>query len=211
MSSVTLRFYETSRPYRCFSNFSKHPIEVDGRIWATSEHFFQAAKFSDAPDVDAIWAAKTPFLAAQLGRERHRSLRPDWDEVRDEVMLMAIRAKFTQHEAIAAVLASTQGAILVEHTRNDRYWGDGGDGSGANHLGVLLERVRSDLPPWPAPFTAPPWIEHPDMERSDMFWRMGGGDSYLTTASGYYATLNGEPKAHYDAYFPAPQEWLGSW
>jgi N-glycosidase YbiA len=125
-------------------------------------------------------------------------------------MLAALRAKFTQHKTLSEVLASTHGARLVEHTSNDRYRGDGGDGSGTNHLGVLLERVRSELPLWPAPFTAPPWIEHPDVERSDLFWRMGRGEGHLIAASSYYATLSGEAKAHYDAYFPTPKEWLRS-
>ena len=27
---------------------------------------------------------------------------------------------------------------IVEHTANTSYWGDGGDGSGLNRLGILL-------------------------------------------------------------------------
>ena len=72
---VTINFYETSKPYGCFSNFSRHAVEFDGRTWATSEHFFQAAKFTDQADIEAIHNAKTPFSAAQLGRERGRSFR----------------------------------------------------------------------------------------------------------------------------------------
>jgi hypothetical protein len=33
----------------------------------------------------------------------------------------------------------------VEHTTNDRYWGDGGDGSGKNRLGALLMELRAEL------------------------------------------------------------------
>lgn len=211
MSSVTINFYETSMPYGCFSNFSRHAVEVDGQTWATTEHFFQASKFTDPADVEAVRKARTAFIAAQLGRERHRMLRSDWDQMRDSVMLGALRAKFAQHATIRAVLASTNGARLVEHTSNDRYWGDGGDGSGANRLGTLLEQLRSELPPWPAPFTAPPWIEYPDIEPSDLFWRMGPGEDYLTASSRFYGTLSGEAKTHYDAYFPVPKTWLPSW
>ena len=118
-----------------------------------------------------------------------------WDEVRDGLMLTALRAKFTRHATIGAVLGSTSGARLVEHTSNDRYWGDGGDGRGANRLGILLEQVRSELPLWSAPFTAPPWVERPDIEPSDMFWRMGGGESYLTAASRFHKTLSGDANA----------------
>jgi N-glycosidase YbiA len=31
----------------------------------------------------------------------------------------------------------------VEHTRNDAYWGDGGDGTGKNRLGQLLMELRA--------------------------------------------------------------------
>jgi N-glycosidase YbiA len=49
-------------------------------------------------------------------------------------MLEALRAKFTLHEELNAILLGTGDAVLVEHTANDSYWGDGGDGSGKNRL-----------------------------------------------------------------------------
>ncbi len=36
-------------------------------------------------------------------------------------------------------------ARLVEHTNNDVFWGDGGDGSGHNMLGRLLMELRAEL------------------------------------------------------------------
>lgn len=60
-------------------------------------------------------------------------------------MTEAVRAKFSQHEDLAAILLGTGDAKLVEHTRNDAYWGDGGDGSGKNMLGQILMRVRAEL------------------------------------------------------------------
>jgi predicted NAD-dependent protein-ADP-ribosyltransferase YbiA (DUF1768 family) len=97
------QFLRNRMPHGCFSNFSRHAIEVDGRTWETAEHFFQASKFTDHGDVEAIRNAKAPFIAAQPGRERGRSLRADWDEVRDGLMLTALRAKFTQQATIGAV------------------------------------------------------------------------------------------------------------
>ncbi|WEF33944.1 NADAR family protein [Pseudoduganella chitinolytica] len=133
---AAILFYETDKPYGCFSNFSRHPIVIGGVTWPTSEHYFQAAKFTKRTDVDAVRSAPTPFLAAQMGRERRRSFRNDWDSARDEVMREALHAKFTQHTDLLAILLSTHGAALVEHTRNDRYWAHGGDGSGLNMLGA---------------------------------------------------------------------------
>ena len=72
-------------------------------------------------------------------------IRSDWEEVKLDVMKLALRAKFTQHERLHDMLLSTGSRPLVEHTSRDSFWGDGGDGSGCNHLGKLLEEVRADL------------------------------------------------------------------
>jgi ribA/ribD-fused uncharacterized protein len=60
-------------------------------------------------------------------------------------MREAVLAKFTQHPRLRELLLSTGDATLVEHTVNDRYWGDGGDGSGKNTLGQILLSVREQL------------------------------------------------------------------
>jgi predicted NAD-dependent protein-ADP-ribosyltransferase YbiA (DUF1768 family) len=36
-------------------------------------------------------------------------------------------------------------AKIVEHTANDFYWADGGDGSGLNKLGLMLMKIRERL------------------------------------------------------------------
>ena len=87
----------------------------------------------------------SPMDAAIEGRNRQNPLRPDWEEVKDEVMLQALRMKFSQNPEIAKGLVATGDAILIEHTRNDDYWADGGDGSGKNKLGLLLMQVREEL------------------------------------------------------------------
>ena len=87
----------------------------------------------------------SPMDAALEGRNRQNPLRPDWEEVKDEVMLQALRMNFSQNPDIAKELMATGDAILIEHTRNDAYWSDGGDGSGKNKLGLLLMQVREEL------------------------------------------------------------------
>ena len=56
-----------------------------------------------------------------------------------------MQAKFTQHPELGELLVSTGNAKLVEHTTNDNYWGDGGDGSGSNMLGRFLMQVRDRI------------------------------------------------------------------
>ena len=87
----------------------------------------------------------SPMDTAIEGRDRQNLLRPDWEEIKDEVMLQVLRMKFSQNPEIAKELLATGDALLIEHTRNDDYWADGGDGSGKNKLGLLLMQVREEL------------------------------------------------------------------
>jgi ribA/ribD-fused uncharacterized protein len=142
---AVIHFYSTREQYGCLSNFSAHPIAMKGKRWPTSEHYFQAQKFAGALDEEEIRLAKSPMIAARMGRDRKRPLRRDWETVKERVMLDALRAKFTQHEDLKAILLGTRDAKLVEHTANDSYWADGGDGTGKNRLGVLLMQLHDEL------------------------------------------------------------------
>jgi ribA/ribD-fused uncharacterized protein len=142
---IVINFYSTTGEYGCFSNFSRHPVFLKGKRWRTSEHYFQAQKFAGTEHEEAVRLATKPSEAAAMGRDRKRPLRTDWESVKEQVMLEAVRAKFTQHDDLREILLGTGDAMLVEHTANDRYWGDGGDGSGKNRLGHILMHVREEL------------------------------------------------------------------
>ena len=142
---VPITFYTVGDEYGCFSNFSPHPVRLKNRTWPTSEHYFQAQKFRGTVHEEEIRRAKSPMIAARMGRSRERRLRPDWESAKDGVMMEALRAKFAQHEDLAKILLSTGDRKIVEHTKNDDYWADGGDGKGRNRLGELLMRLRSEL------------------------------------------------------------------
>lgn len=137
-------FYRVNEPYGAFSNFSPHPFQLKDKVWPTSEHYFQAQKFAGTEHEEEIRLIVSPMVAARAGRSRKRPFRADWATVRDDVMREALRAKFTQHADLRELLLSTGDARLVEHTTNDSYWGDGGDGSGRNRLGELLMELRAD-------------------------------------------------------------------
>lgn len=142
---MIINFYKTNEPYGCFSNFSRHPVRILNKVWPTTEHFFQAMKFEGTEHEDEIREAPTPAIAAKLGRDRSKPLRKDWEEIKDWVMRLAVYEKFTQHSELKSILLSTGDQTLVEHTSNDSYWGDGGDGSGKNMLGKILMETRSKL------------------------------------------------------------------
>jgi ribA/ribD-fused uncharacterized protein len=140
-----IRFYSVSDDYGEFSNFARYPISLKGKRWPTSEHYFQAQKFAEPKDQEEIRNANTPMLAAQMGRDRKRKLRRDWESAKIGVMRDAVEAKFRQHAELGAMLLATGNAKLVEHTENDDFWGDGGDGKGRNELGRILMAVRERL------------------------------------------------------------------
>lgn len=145
MDSNVIRFYSTSGEHGYLSNFARFPIALEGKRWPTSEHYFQAQKFLKAEYREQIRSAPTPARAAELGRSRKLPLRRDWESVKVDAMRVAVLAKFTQHADLRDRLLATGDARLVEHTENDAYWGDGGDGSGKNMLGRLLMEVREQL------------------------------------------------------------------
>jgi N-glycosidase YbiA len=118
---------------------------LKGKLWSTSEHYFQAQKFAGTDHEEAIRQTRSPMIAARMGRDRKKPLRRDWESVKDDVMRDAVRAKFTQHAELREALLATGEATLVEHTERDSYWGDGGDGSGQNMLGRILMAIRSEL------------------------------------------------------------------
>jgi ribA/ribD-fused uncharacterized protein len=140
-----IKFYRTTDPYGEFSNFAHFPIVLKGLVWPTSEHFSQAQKFAGTEHEAAVRLAALPMIAAKMGRDRSRPLRGDWESIKEDIMREAVLAKFEQHPPLRELLLSTNDAQIIEHTKNDAYWGDGGDGLGANKLGCILMEVRERL------------------------------------------------------------------
>ena len=125
-----IKFYKVNDEYGFMSNFAPYPFSDGSRIWPTSEHYFQAQKFLVPHIQEKIRQIASPMDAALEGRNRQNPLRPDWEEVKNKVMLQALRMKFSQNPEIAKELLATGDAILIEHTQNDDYWADGRDITG---------------------------------------------------------------------------------
>lgn len=140
-----IKFYRVNDAYGYLSNFAPYPFEINGLIWSTLEHYFQAQKFLDKAIQEKIRRLKSPMDAALEGRNRENPLRSDWEVVRDDIMRLAVFEKFRQNPAIRRELLATGHATLIEHTKNDNYWADNGDGTGKNMLGIILMETRKRL------------------------------------------------------------------
>lgn len=145
MVQEEIKFYSENDAYGEFSNFASFPIKLKGKTWKTTEHYFQAQKFAGTPHEKKIQQAVSPMMAAQLGRTRKIKMRRNWDNIKDNVMYEVLKAKFMQHNELATLLIDTGDKKLIEHTENDTYWGDGGDGKGKNKLGKLLMKIREEI------------------------------------------------------------------
>lgn len=144
-------FYQSSNPYYEFTNFYGSSVNIEGKQWPTTEHYFQAQKFNNTNIQEMIRTAATPREAFTISRnvqyDQYKIDKNLWENfLRYEVMAKAIRAKFNQHGHLRNLLLNTGDQILVEDAgRNDSVWGAGADYQGANHLGRILMHVRDEL------------------------------------------------------------------
>jgi len=144
--SEPIFFYHSDQPWGELSNFSRHAVFIDGVIWPTTEHYYQAQKFKSKCHQDLIRCAQTPMLAKYKAYKVPKSAaRSDWETIKESIMLQALRAKFSQHPNLTKKLLSSGERELIELTNNDNFWGDPGDGTGQNRLGQLLMQVRNEL------------------------------------------------------------------
>ena len=93
-----------------------------------------------------IFNAKTAWVTAKMGRDSTFPIRSDWESVKYDAMRYAVIMKYQQNQDIAKLLLDTGDSIIVEHApHGDAVWGDGGDGTGKNMLGIILQEVRQVL------------------------------------------------------------------
>ena len=161
-----IEFYDKDRPYYELSNY--YPTSIYG--YPTSEHYYQSMKYDytgntdiDNEYADQIVAQNTPnkarILAGQLikggykwqlelndiikyYKERGIKIRPDWEDVKDNIMRRAVFLKFNVNETLKQLLCDTKHSYLVEDSPRDSYWGVGKDKTGQNKLGHILMETR---------------------------------------------------------------------
>ncbi len=81
--------------YRFLSNFYPATVVYEGLTYPDSEHAYQSAKTLDMNERRRIAALPTPAQAKHAGEAL--KYRPDWDQVKYQVMLDCVRDKFTRN------------------------------------------------------------------------------------------------------------------
>ena len=128
--------------YAFLSNYSASPFRIDHVLFPTMEHYFQANKADNQNDYLHIAYAPTPGEAKRLGRKIQ--LRPNWEKIKDEVMLTGLRKKFADPELRNLLLATGDEELIEGNYWGDTYWGVC-NGVGQNKLGKLLMQVREEI------------------------------------------------------------------
>lgn len=126
-----------------FSNMRRSPIVIDGIEYAAVENYFQSHKSLDPSEHIRI-SQLAPNISKREGRKL--ALRPDWEEVKYDVMMTALRAKFSQPYWRKLLLDTGDETIIEWNNWNDRIWGVSiTDCLGYNLLGKALMEIREEL------------------------------------------------------------------
>eukprot|EP01114_Cavostelium_apophysatum_P002587 TRINITY_DN12298_c0_g1_i1.p1 TRINITY_DN12298_c0_g1~~TRINITY_DN12298_c0_g1_i1.p1 ORF type:complete len:232 (-),score=35.48 TRINITY_DN12298_c0_g1_i1:184-879(-) len=169
-----IEFFREKERWGELSNFYalKKPIIYNGKTYATSEHLYQALKYirenstkADLDFAEVIRLVNTPYKSKILANQeisnrykwrtalnediiRFQQLGAEPTEFTDEqildLMRKVLRLKFNADPHCRKILLSTGNSTLVEANPSDDFWACG-RGNGLNHLGKLLEEIRSEL------------------------------------------------------------------
>ena len=155
-------FFEGNPALNEFKEFSTHheaPMQIDGVTFPTVEHYLQWSKAKAFGDKDAetkIMKTKSPKSVKTYGNKIKDFKEEEWKEKQDNVMRIALKAKFTQHPELRTKLLETGTKLIAEADPRDKYWSIGTSSEtskakdpakwpGQNRLGKMLEELRTEL------------------------------------------------------------------
>lgn len=149
-----ISFTKVKLPYGWLGNMSPYPINLDDKIWRTSEALFQAFRFSDDDIKELIRAEKSPMGAKFVMKANEAHLVVEKHSVRDvRNMKMCLNLKLIQHKSLIKELLDTGDSIIVEDVTNrgdvggNLFWGAmlvGDEWVGKNTLGNLWMEIREE-------------------------------------------------------------------
>lgn len=138
---------------RFLSNFAPCEIYYGGYTYLSVEAAFQAAKIDpqhpQASTLRKSFSSLSPREAKASGRRV--PLNPEWEKIKDSIMLELCRLKFQANAAYRQRLLETGEAQLVEGNYwHDNIWGNCNCSrcagiTGENRLGRILMQIRKEL------------------------------------------------------------------
>lgn len=140
-----------------FSNWYPAKFTSDNKKFNCTEQYMMWSKailFGDKEIAAKILKSTSPKEHKALGR-KVKNFNPNiWDQNKENIVLKALRAKFSQNPELMKTLENTHPTLLVEASPWDRIWGIGYNEKtatqvdpskwGENLLGKLLTQVRDE-------------------------------------------------------------------
>jgi N-glycosidase YbiA len=128
-------------PYKFLSNFYDFPVDYDGVVYSSVEAAYQAAKTLDL-EARRPFERYDPAEAKKYGR--NLKLRDGWETLRLQVMEELLRSKFGDAGLRQKLLDTGARELIEGNYWYDRFWGMC-QGTGENHLGKLLMKIRVEM------------------------------------------------------------------
>jgi ribA/ribD-fused uncharacterized protein len=122
-----------------FDNFEYTPFTYKGKVWTTSEHAYQASKFTDEKYIEEIRHASSGIEAWKLGQSTKYKIKTGFDRVQS--MKEILREKFSIPR-LRELLNRTTG--YISFPGSDSFWGTCEGSGGQNVLGKILMELRDN-------------------------------------------------------------------
>lgn len=144
-----ISFRKTTEAFGGLSNMaSGYSLYVNDIIIPSSEHLYQAMRYSINPDIQHEIISQDNAMKAKMVSNKYKEKysRPDWDRIQIKIMRWALEVKLAQNwEKFSQVLQLTEDKPIVEFSKEDKLWGaslSNGNLQGVNALGRLLMELR---------------------------------------------------------------------
>jgi len=126
------------------SNFSYHTIKSSIGIFHSSEAMFQSYKnISNKEYITKLQQTMNPQIARTIGKRE--DVNKEWESKQFDIMVDILYQKCIQNKDVLSTVLKSGLRPFIQHTKTDRYWGDGGNGYGYNYLGKAWDKVREKI------------------------------------------------------------------
>jgi len=149
-----ITFTKVSLPYGWLSNMAPYKVTDEGLEWRTTEHLFQALRFSDNEIREAIRSVASPMAAKMRAKANKDKMTVQPQCTQDlENMYKVLRLKVAQHPDLRVQLLATGNEVLIEDVTarpqgSGMFWGMakmGESWQGKNMLGAIWMDLRENL------------------------------------------------------------------
>lgn len=135
------------REFFALDNFSSFGIVMDGKLYPTVEHAYQAGKFVETA-IEIAEEIRLCLSAHEAKRIAHANIAmqaKNWDDIKVDFMEKLLRLKLEQNSYVKQKLLQTKGYLICEDSPKDRFWGIGENRDGKNMLGKLWMKLREEI------------------------------------------------------------------